>query len=127
MVTKQLLLLLIKKVELQYNLVRGGEEMTDDRFERIENMLVQLIQSVGQMHSKQDAMETKNEERHEDLTKQLKQLELDQDFIWEKAVRAEREIEKLKKRLRNAWIINKDLQSNCSFIPYLLPQEKILL
>jgi hypothetical protein len=55
-VTKQLLLLLIKKVDLQYNLVRGGEEMTDDRFERIENMLVQLIQSVGQMHSKQDAM-----------------------------------------------------------------------
>jgi hypothetical protein len=58
--------------------------MTDDRFERIENMLVQLIQSVGQMHSKQDAMETKNEERHEVLTKQLKQLELDQDFIWKR-------------------------------------------
>jgi hypothetical protein len=91
----------MKKVELQYNLVRGGEKMTDDRFESIENMLVQIIQSVGQMHSKQDAMEAKNEERHEDLTKQLKQLEMDQDFIWEKAVRAEREIEKIKKRLDN--------------------------
>ncbi|QOY37123.1 hypothetical protein AWH56_005630 [Anaerobacillus isosaccharinicus] len=41
----------------------------------------------------------KSEARHEAVMTQLKTLENDQDFIWEKAVRNERELGNLKRQL----------------------------
>jgi sRNA-binding protein len=43
----------------------------------------------------------KSEERHHEVVDRLKSLEIDQDFIWEKTVRNEREIENLKRRLNS--------------------------
>lgn len=43
----------------------------------------------------------KNEERHQELLGRFKLLENDQDFIWEKTVRNEREIANIKAQLSN--------------------------
>ena len=48
-----------------------------------------------------DKMETKNEFRHQEVLNQIKRLEKDQDFIWEKAVRNERELEIMKRTLES--------------------------
>lgn len=44
------------------------------------------------METTLDKMETKNELRHQEVLNQIKRLEKDQDFIWEKAARNEREL-----------------------------------
>ncbi|MEW8988098.1 MAG: hypothetical protein AB2401_14070 [Bacillus sp. (in: firmicutes)] len=101
--------------------------MTEERLERLEGMMSQLITMVGNLHNsmsemqkdmkemqtvqkehgqkfesielRMDKMETKNELRHQEVLHQLKRLEKDQDFIWEKAVRNERELEVMKRTL----------------------------
>ncbi|WP_226674782.1 hypothetical protein [Mesobacillus jeotgali] len=89
--------------------------MTEERLDRLEGMMSQLITMVGNLHNSMsdmqkdmkemknvqkehgqkfesielriDKMETKNELRHHEVLKHLKRLEKDQDFIWEKAAR----------------------------------------
>jgi predicted nucleic acid-binding Zn-ribbon protein len=110
--------------------------MTEERLERLEGMMSQLITMVGNLHNsmsemqkdmkemqtdmkemqtvqkehghkfesielRMDKMETKNELRHQEVLHQLKRLEKDQDFIWEKAVRNERELEVMKRTLES--------------------------
>ncbi|MFE8695243.1 hypothetical protein ACFYKT_02600 [Cytobacillus sp. FJAT-53684] len=88
--------------------------------EKIENMLAQLVKMVGTIQSDQqemkqdqqglrqelknmnhrlDTIETKDDERHQEILKRFKALENDQDFIWEKTARNEREIGNIKKQL----------------------------
>lgn len=95
--------------------------------EKIENMLSQLNKMVETMHSEQQEMkhtmqnmdnrmdnmeldiqnldkkielsEETSEKRHKEMIERLSAIENDQDFIWEKAVRNERELANLKKQL----------------------------
>ncbi len=82
---------------------------------KVEEMLTQLTQIVGNMQSDFQEMKgdiqslkdefqkekEKNEERHKELLGSFKSLENDQDFIWEKTVRNEREIANIKGQLSN--------------------------
>ena len=98
--------------------------MNDDK---IENMLSQLIKMVGNIQSEQQEMkqaqqemkqaqqemkqvqqdmqsklqdlEAKGEERHKEILDRFKALETDQDFIWEKTARNERELGNIKRQL----------------------------
>ncbi|SOC34850.1 hypothetical protein [Ureibacillus acetophenoni] len=70
-----------------------------------EEMLAQLIKMVGslqvefkEMKERQIQSEVKSEERHEELLRTIHSIKADQDYIWQKAVRNEREIEKLKNK-----------------------------
>ena len=95
--------------------------------DKIENMLSQLIRMVGNIQSEQQEMkqelqgikqelqgvkqelvgvkqdqqeiEVKGEERHQEVLDRFKALENDQDFIWEKTARNEREIGNIKRQL----------------------------
>ena len=88
--------------------------------DKIENMLSQLIRMVGNIQSEQQEMkqelqgmkqvqhdmqsklqdlEVKGEERHQEVLGRFKALENDQDFIWEKTARNEREIGNIKRQL----------------------------
>lgn len=88
--------------------------------EKIENMLSQLIGMVGSIQAEQQSMkkdqqemkqvqqemqiklqelETKGEERHKEILDRFKAIENDQDFIWEKTARNEREIGNIKRQL----------------------------
>lgn len=92
--------------------------MSEERLERIEGMLSQLIHMVGNMQNSMsqtqsvlkeheqkfdgielrlDKMEINNDLRHNEVINHIKRLEKDQDFIWEKAVRNERELEIMKR------------------------------
>jgi chromosome segregation ATPase len=101
--------------------------MTEERFDRIEGMLTQLLtkvanmQTVQQDHSRKfdsidrkfdsidrrfeiiearmDATDAKIDGHHKEIMDRFNRLELDQDFIWEKAARNERELELIKRRL----------------------------
>jgi Sec-independent protein translocase protein TatA len=103
--------------------------MSEERLERLEGMMSQLITMVGNLHNsmsdmqkdmkemqtvqkehgqkfesielRMDKMETKNELRHQEVLNQIKRLEKDQDFIWEKTVRNERELEIMKRTLES--------------------------
>lgn len=94
---------------------------------RIENMLSQLISMVGSIQTEQQAMksdiaemkseikevkqqqesiqnrleklETISEERHKEILERFESLERDQDFIWEKTARNEREIGNIKRQM----------------------------
>ncbi|MGD6968057.1 hypothetical protein ACQCVP_16645 [Rossellomorea vietnamensis] len=63
----------------------------EERIERIENLLSELISMVGNM-------KVENEQRHSELLTKLENLELDQEYIWEKAVRNERGIARIVKQ-----------------------------
>jgi len=52
-----------------------------------------------EMQYKIQEIETKAEERHKEILDQLTALKHDQDFIWEKTVRHEREIHAIKMKL----------------------------
>ncbi|WP_096202793.1 hypothetical protein [Bacillus sp. FJAT-45350] len=95
--------------------------------DKVEQMLTQLLKIVGPMESdirnlkmdikdlkkdtkdhKQDmgimqsdiqSLNNKSEQRHIEVMNKLKELEYDQDFIWEKAVRNERELGNIKRQL----------------------------
>ncbi|MBT2692116.1 hypothetical protein [Bacillus sp. ISL-55] len=117
--------------------------MSEERLDRLEGMMSQLITMVGNLHNsmsdmqknmdgmqkdmkemqkdmkemqtvqkehgqkfesielRMDKMETKNELRHQEVLNQIKRLEKDQDFIWEKTVRNERELEIMKRTLES--------------------------
>lgn len=94
---------------------------------KVEDMLSQLIRMVGTLQSDVQAIkvdmqemkaemqemkadiqkmkldieriESTSERRHTIVMKELRALKIDQDFVWEKSVRNEREIEQLKGKI----------------------------
>lgn len=52
---------------------------------------------IREIKERQDEYEMKNEERYDELMRAINTIKADQDYIWQKAVRNEREIDKLKK------------------------------
>ncbi|MGF2618120.1 hypothetical protein FZC84_21080 [Rossellomorea vietnamensis] len=70
----------------------------DERMERMEGMLSQLNSSVCNLNEMVGNIKIENEQRHKELLAKLKNLELDQEYIWEKAVRNEREIARIVKQ-----------------------------
>lgn len=54
-------------------------------------------QNFESIETKMDKMESKNEARHNEVIQQIKRLAKDQDFIWKKAARNERELEIMKR------------------------------
>ncbi|OCA87830.1 hypothetical protein A8F94_08290 [Bacillus sp. FJAT-27225] len=85
----------------------------EERLARMEQMISQLVGMVTKTNTLQLEMQSdlkatreefasekqKNAERHDEVVGRLKSMELDQDYIWEKAARNEREIEVLKRRM----------------------------
>lgn len=98
--------------------------MSEQRLERMEGMLTQLISTVGNimneqtamreeqtamrkdqkamreeqiaMRKDQKAMREENDKHHQEVMNNFRSLEADQDHIWEKTARNEREFAKFK-------------------------------
>jgi regulator of replication initiation timing len=90
--------------------------------QNIENMLSQLIRMVGtmqadlqemkrdqqemkldqqEMNTRLDKIEVKQEEQHKEILERFERLERDQDFIWEKTVKNERDLGNMKRQLNS--------------------------
>lgn len=92
-----------------YNIAEEVKNMSNGK---VEDMLLQLIKMVGtiqaelhemkqemqEMKQNHQEMEIKSENRHKEILERFKDLETDQDFIWEKTARNERELANLKSR-----------------------------
>ncbi|WNF24948.1 hypothetical protein [Mesobacillus jeotgali] len=89
--------------EMQTNMKEMQTDMKEMQTDMKEMQTVQKEhgQKFESIELRMDKMETKNELRHQEVLHQLKRLEKDQDFIWEKAVRNERELEVMKRTLES--------------------------
>ncbi|EIJ78551.1 hypothetical protein PB1_13374 [Bacillus methanolicus PB1] len=95
--------------------------MAKDRLDKMEEMLSTLISMVGNINDKQnqmvekldrvenrldkveerlDKLENNQKSMRDEIMAKLKDMQADQDHIWEKAVRNERELAKLKIHLQ---------------------------
>ncbi|MCZ6901684.1 MAG: hypothetical protein O7C62_02925 [Rickettsia endosymbiont of Ixodes persulcatus] len=61
--------------------------------------LQEMKQVQQDMQGKLQELEAKGEERHQEVLVRFKALENDQDFIWEKTARNERDIGNIKRQL----------------------------
>ena len=71
------------------------EGKLQDMDSKLQNMDSKLTDMEGNLQG----LEAKGEERHQEVLGRFKALEIDQDFIWEKTVRNEREIGTIKRQL----------------------------
>ena len=65
----------------------------------VKQELVGVKQDQQDMQGKLQDLEVKGEERHQEVLDRFKALENDQDFIWEKTARNERDIGNIKRQL----------------------------
>ena len=65
----------------------------------VKQELVGVKQDQQDMQGKLQDLEVKGEERHQEVLGRFKALENDQDFIWEKTARNERDIGNIKRQL----------------------------
>jgi regulator of replication initiation timing len=72
--------------------------MSEQKLDRMEEMLSQLVTTVGSLKGEMTEMKNENERNHAVVMDKLRNIEVDQDHIWEKSVRNEREIAKLKQK-----------------------------
>ncbi|RHW42810.1 hypothetical protein D1B31_04325 [Neobacillus notoginsengisoli] len=94
----QLVGMVAKTNTLQQEMQRDMKAMKGD----MTSMQGDMTSMQGDMTSMREDFEAekiKSAQRHEEVVDRLKALELDQDFIWEKTARNERELEVLKRRL----------------------------
>jgi chromosome segregation ATPase len=93
---------LIKMVE---NMRSDQQEMKQDMqaMQRDQQEMRQDIQEIKQdqngLHLKIEKLETKNEERHQEIVARFKALENDHDCIWEKTARNERDLANIKRQI----------------------------
>ncbi|OMF61556.1 hypothetical protein BK139_06880 [Paenibacillus sp. FSL R5-0490] len=59
----------------------------------------EMKQEQQEMNKKLQELETKSDQRHQEVLEHFKILERDQDFIWEKTARNERDIGNIKRQL----------------------------
>ncbi|WP_423410534.1 hypothetical protein AABM38_11650 [Heyndrickxia sp. MSNUG] len=71
----------------------------EKRLDNLEARMDSLETRIDSLEAKMDASDAKNDGRHSEIMDRFNRLEMDQDFIWEKAARNERELELIKRRL----------------------------
>ncbi|MDZ5471899.1 hypothetical protein SM124_09075 [Bacillus sp. 31A1R] len=83
--------------------------MDNNKLDRLEDMVSQLINIVGETNEMVRSMKTeisdmkveisdmkaKNENRHKEVMGRLQDIEVDQDLLWEKTIKNERSVAKI--------------------------------
>ncbi|MEH6988691.1 hypothetical protein [Cytobacillus firmus] len=93
---------LIKMVgSLQSDMQGMKKEQQEMKIEQQEMKKEQLEMKKEQQAMKEELqkLETKSDQRHQEILEHFKILERDQDFIWEKTARNERDIGNIKRQL----------------------------
>lgn len=65
----------------------------------IKKIIEEIKQEQVEIKNELQEFETKGEERHKEVMDRFTSIERDQDFIWEKTARNEREIANIKRQL----------------------------
>ena len=96
---QQEMLITLKSFDSRISSLEDKASFAETRFDALESRFDALESRFDALESRLDNIEAKNDVRHGEIIERFKRLELDQDFIWEKAVRNERELELLKRRM----------------------------
>jgi predicted nucleic acid-binding Zn-ribbon protein len=92
--------MLSKLITLVGNLNQQFQEMKNDMHE-LKSYMIDMKNYHLEMKNEQMQMRSDNEKQFTKIHKTLAEIRSDQDYIWEKAVRNEREIAKLKGQLQS--------------------------
>lgn len=82
----------------QQGLMQTQQEMKQD-LQEVKQDLQEMKQDQKSMQEKLQELDSKGEERHKEILDRFTAIETDQDFIWEKTARNEREIAHIKAQL----------------------------
>jgi chromosome segregation ATPase len=85
------------KQDLQ-DVKREQQEMKQD-LQEVKQDVHEIKKDQKSMQEKLQGLETKGEERHKEILARFTAIETDQDFIWEKTAKNEREIAHIKGQL----------------------------
>lgn len=86
-------------MQTQMNEMQTQMNEMQTQIQKLDNKVDQLDSRVSQLETRVSQLETKGEERHKEIMNQFKTMENDQNFIWEKTVRNERDIASIKGQL----------------------------
>jgi predicted nucleic acid-binding Zn-ribbon protein len=79
--------------------MQGKLQNMENKLQDMDNKIKDMDIKLQEIDSKLQGLEAKGEERHQEVIDRFKALEIDQNFIWEKTVRNEREIANIKGQL----------------------------
>jgi chromosome segregation ATPase len=77
----------------------GKLQDMEGKLQDMDSKLQSMESKLTDMEGNLQGIEEKGEERHQEVLGRFKALEIDQDFIWEKVARNEREIGTIKRQL----------------------------
>ena len=73
--------------------------ITGNMNKKLQDSIEELRLEQKELRDEQKEMRCESEKRHHELLEKLNTLQSDQDYIWEKSVRNEREIARIKTHL----------------------------
>jgi len=73
-------------------------DQMEARMDQMEARMGQMDARMDKMDARMDRMEENSARRHDELLYELRLIKIDQDFVWDKAVRNEREIIKIREK-----------------------------
>lgn len=88
-----------QRMEARLDGVETRLDKVEARLDGMEARLDRVEARLDGMETRLEQMEVKAELRHQETFSHIEKLERDQDFIWEKAARNEREIGNIKRQL----------------------------
>ncbi|WP_067728967.1 hypothetical protein [Oceanobacillus damuensis] len=81
----------------EINSIKDGQTSMKDEISSIKDGQTSLKDEISSIKDGQASMKAENETRHQEVMEQLSRLKADQDLIWDKSTKNEREIGIVKK------------------------------
>ncbi|MGD6878504.1 hypothetical protein [Bacillus infantis] len=88
-----------ESIEKKFDSIDEKFDSVDRKFDSIEKKFDSIDKRFDVIEARMDSTDAKIDGHHKEVMDRFNKLELDQDFIWEKAARNERELELMKRRL----------------------------
>ncbi|MCA1041568.1 hypothetical protein LCM00_18785 [Bacillus infantis] len=86
-------------IDEKFDSIEKKFDSIEKKFDSIEKKFDSIDRRFDVIEARMDSTDAKIDGHHKEVLDRFNGLELDQDFIWEKAARNERELELIKRRL----------------------------
>ncbi|UTW68577.1 hypothetical protein KHA80_13390 [Anaerobacillus sp. HL2] len=81
----------MNEMQSQMNEMQSQMNEMQSQMNEMQNQMNEMQSQMKRLSTRVDQLETKSDERHKEIMNQFKTMETDQNFIWEKTVRNERD------------------------------------
>ena len=93
------LIRMVGNIQFEQQELKQVQQDMQGRLQGMESKLQEMDSKLTDIEGNLQGIEAKGEERHQEVLGRFKALEINQDIIWEKTVRNEREIGTIKRQL----------------------------